>query len=365
MKARSLAPWLLLVAGLAAVGFLAGPPTSDGPPLDPRSAGPAGTKALIESLRALDANVDVRAGLPGPEDRTALVLADDLDDAGRRALGDWVEAGGTLVLADPSSALNPAPPAGAAGFGSFEPQLLAGCDVPAVRGVERVDVPGALLLEVPPGATGCFPGGDKSWMVVVPRGRGEIVVLGGAGSLVNAYLGRADNGVLAVNLLAPTIGGRTVVVQPPAPGEGRKGLSELVAPGVKLALVQLAIAFGVVAAVRGRRLGYPVPEPKVVPLAGSELVSAVGNLLQRSRGRDQAAVLLRDDLRRTVGQRLGLPPGTSPEVMAEVVAARTGLDAAEVERALAGQPPASEDALVSLAHSTEAVHREVTGHGAG
>ena len=85
--------------------------------------------------------------------------------------------------------------------------------------------------------------------------------------------------------------------------------------------MQLAVAFGVLVLWRSRRLGRPVLEPQPVQLAGSELVVAVGELLQRAKGREQAASVLRDDLRRWLAERLGLPPATPAEVVAEAAAA--------------------------------------------
>lgn len=363
--ARHWAPWLALVLGLVAVAVLAGPPSSDGLPLDPRSPGPSGTLALVESLRGLGADVGVQSVAPGPGDTTALILADNLDVAGRQALGTWVEAGGTLVLADPTSPLAAAEAAGAASFGSLEPELVRGCGLGALGSVDHVNVPGAILFKVPAGATACFPGPDRGWLVVVARGRGHVVMLGGPGAFTNAALGKADNALLAVSLLSPTAAGRVVILQPPAPGEGRKGLGALVAPQVKLALAQLVAAFVVVTLARGRRLGQPEIERQPVELAGSELAEAVGQLLARSRGRGRAraAEVLRAELRRTVSERVGLPPDTAAGVVAEVVAGRTAMSAAEVEQALVGPAPNNEESLVRLAQAIEGIRREVTGLG--
>src|SRR4051794_35958922 len=80
-------------------------PRPRGPPLDPNSPKGLGTKGLVEVLRGLGATVDV-ADTP-EQHQTALLLADRLTPAARRRLADWVDGGGTLLLADPSSPLNP------------------------------------------------------------------------------------------------------------------------------------------------------------------------------------------------------------------------------------------------------------------
>jgi hypothetical protein len=167
--------------------------------------------------------------------------------------------------------------------------------------------------------------------------------------------------VLLASLLAPSPGGGQVwVLRPPLPGGGTAGLGDLVAPRVRLALWQLAVAFVVLALWRARRLGRPVAEPQPVQVPGSELVVAVGNLLQRARGRGQAAGLLSDDLRRSLAERLGLPPSTPADQVADAAAQRTGIGRERVLRALAPPAPRDEAELVALSQAVDAVRREVT-----
>lgn len=368
-RVRAWWPWLAVVGAMLAVGLASGAPPSDGRSLDPSSTGPAGTKALVDSLRLLGADVSVQAGAPGPSVATALLLRDGLDQATRDQVAAWVRAGGTLVVTDESSPLSPVVPARSSELAFLEPELRRDCAVPALAQVQRIDAPGAVLQRVPAGATGCFRAGtdDTAWLVVVPVGDGTVVAIGGAGFLVNGNLDHADNGVLAVSLLAPTGSERVVVLRPAAPGEGDRGLVDLIGRRWRLAGAQLVVAFGVLVLWRARRLGRPVLEPQPVPLAGSELVVAVGELLQRAKGREQAASVLRDDLRRWLAERLGLPPATPAEVVAEAVAASAGsggVAADEVLGVLAAGPPADEDGLVALAHAVESVRRRVRGGGA-
>ncbi|HEX7276025.1 MAG TPA: DUF4350 domain-containing protein [Acidimicrobiales bacterium] len=365
-RLRTWWPLLAVIGAMLAVGLVAGAPPADGPPLDPTSTGSTGTKALVDTLRLLGADVSVQSEAPGSSATTALLLEDGLDDATRDQVAAWVEAGGTLVVTDVSSPLSPVVPVRGADLLFLEPELRRDCSVPALRQVQRVDVPGAILQQVRPGATGCFRAGgddDEAWLVVVPAGDGTIVAVGGAGFLVNAGLDDADNGVLAVTLLAPTESERVVVLRPPAPGEGDRGLLDLVTPRWKLAFLQLAVAFGVLVVWRSRRLGRPVLEPQPVQLAGSELVVAVGELLQRAKGREQAASVLRDDLRRWLAERVGLPPAAPADVVAEAVAASRASDvtADEVRAVLAGGRPADEDGLVALAHAVESIRSRVRG----
>jgi hypothetical protein len=356
--------WGLVVGGLLLAAVIGSRRADQGLPLDPDSPGPNGTKALVETLRVLGARVSVASEPPAGRG-TALLLAEDGSEQRRARLLDWVRQGGTLVVADPGSRVTRVEPIGDTRIGLLDAQLEPRCAVPAVRDVRRVSAPGGLVFRVPAGAQGCFPRGRGSWMVVQPEGGGTVVRLGGAGALVNQQINEADNAVLIVDVLSPTPDPEVVVLRPPPPGGGSRGLGELIAPRVKLALAQLAVAFLLLALWRSRRLGRPVTEPTAVHIPGSELVVAVGNLLQRARHRGQAATLLAGDLRRTLAERLGLPRTAPPEQVADTVATRTGIDRERVLAALQPPTPRDEAELVALGQAIDNIRTEVSSaHGA-
>jgi hypothetical protein len=350
----------LIAAAALLAGLLAGPPPGEGMPLDPTSPGPAGTKGLVELLGALDTEVQVADRLPGAASPpgTALLLTDRLTDDERSGLLDWVGAGSTLVVADPTSELAP-PIAGGSGIGFLEVTIGRGCDVAALQQVERVAAPGGAVYDVEGEAVGCFPRGEGHWLVVRDEGAGAVVALGGASALVNRELTSADNSVLVAALLAPEPGGAVLVLPPALPGEGEATLGELVPRSVRLALVQLGLAFLVAVAWRARRLGRPVTEPQPVQIAGAELVTAVGHLLQQTRAREQAARLLGEDLRRTIADRLGLPAAAPPDLVADTAAARTGVPRDDVLAALTAPAPADEGELVALAQLVERLRERI------
>ncbi len=359
-RLRAALPWVLLAAGLVAAGVIGAQRFRSGAPLDPGSAAPDGTKGVVELLRELGATVHVTAELPDAEVSSALLLSDDLDAARHAALLAWVRAGGVLVVADPRSAITRARPVGATAIGFVPAELERRCDEPALRDVDRVAAPGDSVLAVPDGARGCFPRRGGAWLVIQPEGSGTVVRLGGPAALVNAELGHADNALLVSSLLAPSPGARVTVLRPPPPGGGRRTLADLVAPRVKLAIVQLVLAFALLALWRARRLGRPVREPQPVQIPASELVVAVGALLQRARGRAQAAAVLADDLRRSLAERLGLPPSAPAEQVADAAAARTGIPRERILGSLQHASPRDEAELVALAAAIESVRREVS-----
>jgi uncharacterized protein DUF4350 len=360
-------PWVAVVVGLGLVVAVAGRGPEEGNPLDPGSPGPLGTKGLVEVLRELGGQVRVSADRPGTGTETALLLSDDLTPERRQALLDWVGRGGTLVVADPSSGVTEVEQAGSTRIGLLDAEIERRCAVAALGDVGRVSAPGGIVFEVPgaqgaPAAAGtraCFPRNDGAWLLVQPVGDGTVVRLGGASVLVNEELGEADNAILLASLLVPTEGTSVQVLQPPLPGGGNAGLGDLIAPRVRLALWQLVVAFVLLALWRARRLGRPVAEPQPVQLPGAELVVAVGNLLQRAKGRGQAAGLLTDDLRRSLAERLGLPPSAPADQVADAVAARTAIPRERVLRTLTQRTPRDESELVALSQAIDTIRREV------
>jgi hypothetical protein len=266
------------------------------------------------------------------------------------------------VAADPSSAVTEVKPVGSTRIGLLDAELERRCAEAALADVRRVAAPSGIVFEVPEagGVRACFPRNNGAWLLIQPLGSGTVVRLGGASVLVNQELGKADNAVLLASLLVPVEGTSVQVLQPPLPGGGNGGLSDLIAPRVRLALWQLVIAFVLLAFWRARRLGRPVVEPQPVQLPGAELVVAVGNLLQRAKGRGQAAGLLTDDLRRTMAERLGLPPSAPADLVADTVAARTGIPRERVLRTLTQTAPRDETELVALSQAIDTIRREVT-----
>jgi hypothetical protein len=354
-------PWIVVAVGIAlAVAIAGGGGNDTGRAYDPTSTSASGTKALVDTLRRLDVDVGVDAGAPTARTTALLVLVDGMSDAQRDAISSWVDQGGTLVVADRDSPLNPFRAARPTFLGFVRRDLARHCSVPALEQVGHVVIPKAALLRVRPPATGCFTSGEDGWLVTQPQGRGNLVALGGADAFTNSSLGDGDNGLLAVTLLAPTRSAHVQVLPLPAPGGGRKTLADLISANVKLALLQLGVAFVVYALWRARRLGRPVPELQPVEIPGSELVAAVGRLFQRAHSRAHAADLVRDGARRSLAQRMGLAPDAPVTEVAEAVALRTGRSPDDVHAVLAGPEPVDERALVMVTQETERLTREVS-----
>jgi Domain of unknown function (DUF4350) len=345
-----------------------------GPALSPTSDDRLGTSALVALAGELGTDVEVADRLPdlAPDQAPdiVLLLQDLLDEDQTAIVQDFVDAGGTLVVTDPASSFAPER------VGVFDrtselgvpARLRQDCEVDPLDGIDVAEVRprhGGVLYRPPLGSDSCIddPGG-AAYLVATGEGDGTVVAFGGAGLLVNAALAEGENAPVAAALLAPQPGTRLVVLEPgplATPGGGRS-LVELIAPGVKAALIQLALAFGVYALWRARRLGRPVLEPQPVTVAGSELVAATGSLLDRTRSPQHAAELLRRDLRAFLCDRLGVPRQAELPVLTAVTAERTGLDENMLSWAL-GPDPVLEDAqLVTLARTIDRIREEVLAH---
>jgi hypothetical protein len=357
-----------VVGGLLLAGSLTAEDRGDRP-YDPASTRPTGTRALVELIEGFGSRVDVPDRFPVDAD-VAVVFQDVIPSDAYDEIEDWVAEGHTLVVGDPRSEL--APPAETlnpvSGTPFADDTLDQGhCTIDALADARQLDLTGAPVgaAYVDDGnADVCFGAGRLAFVRVDNVGDGHIVGLAGAGLLQNRNLGRADNAVLAIDLIAPRRGTRVAVLTAdafPSAG-GRRGevgsLSELFPPSARLLLAELGVALAVLAVASARRLGRPLAETQPVQIAGSELVGAVGDLLRQQRDPDRAAGILRADLRRTVAGRTGLPPDAPPAAVAEAVAARTGRPVEEV-RALLEFPVAGDAELVRLAEHIDTVREEV------
>jgi hypothetical protein len=357
----------VVAAVLAVLALSAGPGGGDDRALDPRSHGRLGTSALVALAGELGADVEISDRLPGDDTDVTLLLTDLLDTGQHDELERWVDRGGTLVVVDPASLFAPA---GSDAFSEVEdiagPETRARCDILALDdiAVDRVDPRnGGVLYDVPAGSDACVGIGGEAYIVATPAGGGTVVAIGGSGMVVNAGLAEGENAPVVAALLAPGSGTRLTVLEPgPLAGPGERTLVDLVSPGVKAAVAQMVVAFVVYVLWRSRRLGAPVVEPQPVAVAGSELVSATGSLLDRTGSPQHAADLLRGDLRRFLADRLGVPPEAPPATIAAVAADRVGADRARLTWALSPGPVADDAQLVALAQTIDAVRQEVLAH---
>ncbi len=346
---------VLLVAGLLVVvvlgAYVSAARRTSGPPLDPGSTAPDGTKAVVELVSRLGGSIDVVDGPPDADVDVALLLQDRLGPERAGQLRAWVRDGGTLVVADPSSSFSPV------ATGAVADEVTGTCSIEGLTEVGRLRVGVARTYPVGAGATGCFgtrSGGDV--VVAAASGAGRVISIGGPDLFTNDLLDEADNAVLVASLLAGD-GQRSAFLRPAVPGGGDKTLADLIGTPVRAALAQLAVAFLVLVAWRGRRLGRPVGETQPVRIEGSELTRAVGRLLENNHRPERAAAILRDHARRELSGVLGIPLDAPGAVVRAALHAHTDLSDDEIHRAVAS-PVSSDDDLVVVADLLARIREE-------
>lgn len=345
--------WIaLLLLVVISAAYLGGTRRRSGPPLDPRSTDPDGTRGLVLVLERFGTDVDLSTGVPAEGVEVALLLDDRLTTEAADDVERWIDRGGTLIVADSNSAWTPetTSPASETVSGS--------CDDPALGQVREL-APGTThrLYRTSEFARACFRTGEGAFVVLEEFGGGRLISIGGPSVFTNEYLDEADNAVLAVALM----GGedRSVsILSPSAVGSGDKSIGDLIASPVWAMLAQFLVAFGVVVWWRSRRLGRPVIESQPVTIAGSELTRAVGRMLANNRHPGRAAAILRDRARRDLGPGLGLSlDAPAADVIAALERATT-LTEGEIRTATISSVETDQD-LVDVAHLLARIREEI------
>lgn len=360
-------------------------------PYDPRSGQSDGARGLVLTLQDAGADVDATRAVPGADrvdSARILVLEDRLDDEQRAAVIGFAEAGGVVVVADPESSLHEGSDGVDDGFAvsatpsngerrdaELERNVAPGrCTIGSLGELRGVFVPSGVLFPVDAADPQCFtdpngavPNGDHSFVVVREYGAGLIVGLGDNDAFVNHSLRRADNSGLMVSLLVPTsdsdvafVVGRGASPTVRDVGTGEETLLDLVPNWTWMSLVLAAVGFVVFAVSRSAREGRIVSEPIATPIAGSELVAATGNLMQRAGHARRAGWLLLSRLHRDLCHAHGIDVNAPLADLDRAVSERSGVAPGETEYLLRRTAP-DNGALVDLTGAIGRMRTQVFG----
>ncbi|MBN9139645.1 MAG: DUF4350 domain-containing protein [Micrococcales bacterium] len=331
----------------------------------PIDAGPRGTMALAEVLRAQGVDVTVAhsfgeaASALGDGRDATLVLDDDWWVLTEETNEQLLALSQHLVLVQPSdealAAL--APGVGYAGFGGG--LLTADCELAAVQRAESVSG-GGDAYTAPSGAQRCLvdAAGNAS-LVRIERGVREVTVLGLGDVLSNQSITEAGNAALALGLLGEQP--RLVWYQPDVDDYALEG-GGLAARQADwyVPLVVLLLLVGVAAALwRGRRMGPVVVEDLPVEVRSSETMEGRARLYERGGARDHALTTLRTATLARLARTLGLGGRATPDEIIAASAATTGRDPATVEFLLRGATAPNDSAFVGLSDGLLRLEDEV------
>lgn len=348
-----------IAAGIVVVGALVVilGPSGSGPALDPDSAGGDGLLGLVRLLEALDVEVEVSLEPPADTDVTVFVPLDLLGEERRQRFLDWARSGGTLVVAGHQTRFHDREDVGTPLEEMFAPaERTARCDAAELEVVGEVRHDGWRDLGDDDGDVRCFPSADGGgWLLLTDLGAGRLTILGSADPFTNAWLGQADNAVLAAAIFGRAPGDVLQIVPRAPAGERDVGLLDLVAPGVWRALFLLTIAVVILVVARSRRLGSPVEERLPPVLPSGELARSLAGLTARAGDRQGAAARLRSRARQRATSILGLPANADDQLIIDRLTTVTTVPVEDADRALRDRQVTDDAALVDVARAVAIV----------
>jgi hypothetical protein len=367
----------LLLAGVVAVSG-----SGVGKPYDLDDSGDQGYKALGLILGRLGAHVDridvdrLSPQLAATAPVAFVPVAEGATSAMVARWRSYARAGGTLVVGTrlPGSRLHNIGVANPDEFRvNAQPADL--CDIEALAGLGSIDPDGAAPLTFPDDASSCYGGDDLALVVRQSLGSGSIVTLASPDLFTNEAMRphdqevddprepMRDNVVVAQRLLDPDGSTHLAVVTSgvdTATSSGHtKSVTDFLSPGVKVGLWELLAAAIFLLWWRARRLGRVVAEAQPVPIAGSELVAAVGNMMSRRHDPGRAAETVRRDTNSALAARLGIARDTDPRLVATMIAQRTGRAEATVAGALFASPVHTDADLIAVTSQLESIRQEM------
>ncbi|MFE2295338.1 DUF4350 domain-containing protein [Streptomyces sp. NPDC059452] len=382
---------VLLVLVIAGVTFAAVRSGTAYGHLDPRSAGPKGSRAAAELLKERGVSVTVATtlddaiGATGP-DTTLLVTGPNLltPSQQRRLHGATTGSDGrTLLIAPGPSAASRLAPGVRAEPHRPVSTLPPSCTLPAARNAGTVDMGGIRYTARDADATACYPSdGTPSLLLLKDGKKGDTVLLGSPDFLHNERLAHQGNASLALQLLGsrphlvwylPSLADPSATSddgisddtddrgdEEEFPGEESSFL-ELIPSGWLWGTLQLTLAAALAAIWRGRRLGPLVMERLPVSIRASESAEGRAGLYRKANARDRAAESLRAAARTRIARLADVPTheAHTSAVLLPAVSARTTTTSDDLSTLLFGPAPADDAALVLLAEHLDALEREV------
>ena len=316
----------------------------EGPPGSSYASTTLGVLAWKELLDAVDIPTgrleqSIKRGLLDP-DNTLVILEPGfwepgeveleglrrfLNDGGRLILGGWIADD----VVESLGALAPA-----RSFSGPEVSTVVSAH-PDTEGVVSVAGSGFGSFADLSGATTLLGSDGAATLLTQPVGDGVIVHLADAEIMSNAYIGRADNAILAVNLAA----GRTVIFNEWVHGYGADGLFAILPQRWRWTLWLLGAAIVVWMVAVGRRLGPPEPEFRDLAPERGRYVDSLAALMARSKQPGAATELIRATARRNLATRSGLPTDASKDQL-RAAAEAIGLESQETDAVLSDAPGA-------------------------
>lgn len=353
----------VLFAGAAA--FIEGPATAAGGGASSLSTAATGGKAAYVTLAQLGYQIErsyepmtaVKADPP----QTTMIVTGPVrpSDQDRRALREFLERGGTVLLVGSQGAeflgLE-----GAADPDPFATPVMHRVLVPSPLAVDARDitmVPAAAVPKFGPSYVAVFATtGDEPLVATTRVGSGRVVWWASPTPVANAHISGAGNLNLLLNI-AGTPGEKLVLWDEHYHGHSRSLWSYAANTPLPWIAAHLGIAAIAMFAGYSRRRG-PV-RAKVIDARTSplEFIDMLGALYKRARTDGAAVAAARSRLRRVTASACGIPVDSPDEVIARAAASKSGMDPAEITDLLATADRAGRDPGLSPAGALKVIQR--------
>ncbi|WP_295839436.1 DUF4350 domain-containing protein [uncultured Microbacterium sp.] len=322
--------------------------------LDPESAGPEGSRAIVRLLEEQGVGIEIARDRGAAEralqEPGATLVIPDAPALSDDALRDLAGRARHVVLVEPRSrALDVLMNGSRLGGFADDVASAADCEVPAAANARSARV-GDLLVPGE-GVRGCFPVDGEFGLLELTDGERTVTAFDGRSVLTNDALASEGDAALALGVLGR---GETLVWYVPSLSDGDGGgaapsISDLTPPWVSPAVALLLLATLVTAVWRGRRFGPLVTERLPVTVRANETTEGRARLYTASGDAAHALDELRRAARRRLERLLGLSARSVPEEVADAVAARLGADRSRVRGILIDDLPRNDRELVAAA----------------
>lgn len=362
--------WLLgivvLTVGLSLLAAQAGQEASR-EPLHPDNSTPNGTRALDKVLteqgvrsRTVTTRAEVRRLAPGP-DTTLVVDARGFDVDALQDIGPDLQRAGRVILLNPGHPQLTALDLPVQTNGSFSGVTQTECAADLLPDPAPMWAPSSVETYRAEGDwIGCYGPSDQAALVTGTWGDSETVVLGDFNFATNGQVLHGDNAQMALWLL----GAHENLVWyfpdaadiPKSDDPDDTDQPDVMPPWFGSVL---GLSFGTVAVLMvagGRRFGPLSREPLPVVVSAAETTIARARLLRQYGTIGHSAERLRQATCRRLCRRIGLPPGASPERLAE----RLRIAHPQAVDLLTGPLPTTERTALEWVEQLQQLEREVS-----
>ena len=331
-------------------------------------AGPRGAKAAYLTLAALgdrvERSIEPITDLRVEPSATTLILSgrEAPSEQDRRALKQFVEAGGTLLAVGTNGAYAlglTTPPDTRSPFDAdviepFRPLATS----PLARGAAEITMAsGGTVPKFSDPFVRLYGDADNATVVAVATmGEGRAVWFAETTPFSNAELTKADNLRLLLNIVgAPD--GRVVLFDEHYQGMKRSLWSYVTGTPLPWIGAQAALIFVAVLLTYSRRVGPVRPPHSDARTSPMEFVDMLAALYKRAHARPAAVHAARTRLRRAIAATCGVPLATGDDTLAQAAGAKLHTDPAPIALLLADADRAAADARLDGAEALDVMRR--------